>query len=406
MTRHPRLWLAILALGLAGCARDPLVLGLESEEAIDQILADVEQGLPGIEQAVAQGRAAKDAGNEAANETIIDPAYTQAVEWREKLAPLAYSNRGSEPRVSGLWERVTRAERELLAVALAPPRSGAIRYPPGIGQYWFRYRVLTPVHGWALALALIGTAVVFFLLLGGLQRLGSGARRRLTVVCTFIAGLFYLVAFFWPQASNPLKAYETPLGNFNLVMGGFAVGLGVINLCSVHGKVLLRRGPGSLNSLAFFVGFIGMVVFGLWQMYVPVEDNAPALPLVTAAYKVLFDGLLQPLLATTFSLLGFFIVSAAYRAFRIRNTEAALMTVVAFLVMLGSVPFGQILTAWIPVDSAFGWLRLERLTNWLLTTPNAAAFRGILFGATVGSLALSLRVWLSLERGSYFGKEF
>ncbi len=279
--------------------------------------------------------------------------------------------------------------------------------PPGLWQEWFAAHVFAPIERrpffW---LALLLTVVVYFGLLAGLQQLGSAARRRLTVVCTFIAGLFYLFAFFIPEPINLVKGYEQPLGSFLLAVGGFTIGLGVINLVTVHGKVLLRAQAGWHNSLAFFAGFLGMAVFGIWSMYLPQEDGATSLPLAQAAYRFLFEGLLTPLQATTFALLGFFIVSAAYRAFRIRTVEAGLMTVVAFLVMLGQVPLGQMLTNGIEPTSFLAGLRLENITNWLLTSPNAAATRGILFGAATGGFALSLRVWLSLERGSYFGKEF
>jgi len=50
-------------------------------------------------------------------------------------------------------------------------------------------------------------------------------------------------------------------------------------------------------------------------------------------------------------------------------------------------------------------LRLEVIKEWLLTVLNAAALRAIAFGLGIGSLAISLRIWLSLERGAYFEKE-
>ena len=56
-------------------------------------------------------------------------------------------------------------------------------------------------------------------------------------------------------------------------------------------------------------------------------------------------------------------------------------------------------------SSFAGNFRIERIANWLLTVINASAQRGILFGLTVGGLAVSLRYWLSLERGAYFDKE-
>ncbi len=276
----------------------------------------------------------------------------------------------------------------------------------GFLQQWFATHVFVPLEGIWFWLAAAGTVAGFFLVVAGLQKLGSAARRRLTVVCTFVAGLFYAVSYFWPEQGNPLKDYEQPLGNFLMVLGAFTVGLGIINLVSVHGRTLVQRRPGMPNALAFFLGFIGMAVFGIWSMSETPDDASGQLPLATAVYHILFDGLLNPLQATTFALLGFYIVTAAYRAFRIRTVEAGLMTIVAFLVMLGQVPVGQSLTGFLPETGPWSLFRLENFSNWLLTVPNTAASRGILFGSAVGSFALSLRVWLSLERGSYFGKEF
>lgn len=408
-----RLLLLTLCAGLlSGCARRPELLGFEDAAAIDTLLQQAEEAVPQLEQAATEGLAAKQAlgGAEPAEgedpNAAIDPAYSEAVSLRGKLAPLAYSSQGGDARVADVWGRVRAAERDLLAAGRMKPVSAALTQPAGLGQYFLAYKVFAPLEGFQFWLMVILATATFFGTLYVLQQLGSTARRKLTVACTFVAGLFYLVSFFVPQTINPVKSYETPLGNFLLVVGGFTVGLGVINLSMSHGKALMRARPGWINSLGFFLGFLGMAIFGIWNMYLEPVEGAATVPFATAGYKLLFDGLLTPLQSTTFALLGFYIVTAAYRAFRIRTVEAGLMTVIAFLVMLGQVPLGQALTNFLPADGVFASLRLENVANWLLTIPNTAATRGILFGSVTGSFALSMRVWLSLERGSYFGKEF
>jgi hypothetical protein len=118
-------------------------------------------------------------------------------------------------------------------------------------------------------------------------------------------------------------------------------------------------------------------------------------------YRLFFDGLFVSLGSAMFSLLGFYIASAAYRAFRIRSAESALMMLAALLVMLGQIPFmlfgsgevGQYL------HHLFPSVRL-----WLLTVPNSAAFRAIEIGAAIAALIIGFRMWFSIESESFATK--
>jgi hypothetical protein len=106
----------------------------------------------------------------------------------------------------------------------------------------------------------------------------------------------------------------------------------------------------------------------------------------------------NPLQAAMFSLLAFYIASAAFRSFRIRNIEATILLGAAIIVMLGRIPFGEMILSWIPGGERV----MPSLTEWIMNTPNAAAQRGIIIGAALGAAALSLRVILGIER-SYLG---
>jgi hypothetical protein len=109
--------------------------------------------------------------------------------------------------------------------------------------------------------------------------------------------------------------------------------------------------------------------------------------------------------ATMFSIIAFYIVSAAYRAFRIRSTEATILLVSAGIIMLGQVAIGQAITNAIPNEGLTANLRVENMANWILKKVNSPAIMAIDFGLGVGGLATALRLWLSLERGSYFEEE-
>jgi hypothetical protein len=116
-------------------------------------------------------------------------------------------------------------------------------------------------------------------------------------------------------------------------------------------------------------------------------------------YSILFNGLFVPLGSAMFALLGFYVASAAYRAFRVKSLEAGLLVFTALLVILGQVP--------LPLGESTDYIapHLAELRSWLLTIPNSAAFRAITVGASVGILVMAFRMWLSIESSSFSGSK-
>ncbi len=201
------------------------------------------------------------------------------------------------------------------------------------------------------------------------------------------------------------------------MIASFAIGLGVISLVQLHSRNIARQRPSWGYSVGLLVSFVAMTVFGIMNEYYSSVTVIPAVPGIWASqnahgmFLFLFNGGFSNLASATFSMIAFYIASAAYRAFRIRSLEATLLMIAALIVMLGSVGFGTAITAGIPLTAGDGsenfWanFRLEKITQWLLLEVNTPAQRGILFGLTLGLLATSLRYWLSLERGAYFDTE-
>lgn len=249
-----------------------------------------------------------------------------------------------------------------------------------------------------------------FAILGAMQAAPRRARKPLIALFTFLGGLYYVAEFFWPAhgtpPKNPLTDYTEFVANLSAVISSFGIGIGVISLMQLHGRAVARQRPGWGNSVALIVSFLLMTVFGIAKEYYPTSRLLYFRS--DTIHHFLFDGGLVNLGAATFSLIAFFIASASYRAFRVRSLESTLLMVAALIVMLGSVSFGTTLTNWLPTDTdryPQANFRIENIAQWLLTKVNAPAQRGILFGLTVGGLAVSLRLWLSLERGAYFDKE-
>ncbi|MBV9852183.1 MAG: hypothetical protein JO250_21160 [Armatimonadetes bacterium] len=269
--------------------------------------------------------------------------------------------------------------------------------------------------------------VFVFAILAVLQAAPKTWRKSIIAVFTFLGGIYYAVEFFWPAdkigpnaGENWLTPYQPFVANLSAVVGSFSVGIGMISLLQFHTRAIARQRAGWGNSVALILCFAAMLTFGLLNQYAPHLTIIPPLlpfgPFAPRAqnshdvFNFLYLGGYANLDAATFSLIAFYIASASYRAFRVRSWESTLLMVSALIVMLGAT-FGAAITGGIHpylspgVENPWANLRIERLSEWLLTQINAPAQRGILFGIYVGGLAVSLRLWLSLERGAYFDKE-
>lgn len=108
-------------------------------------------------------------------------------------------------------------------------------------------------------------------------------------------------------------------------------------------------------------------------------------------FMYIYKNVYEPLSSTMFSLLAFFIASAAFRAFRAKTFEAGLLLVSAFLVMLGRVPIGTAI-----------WDQLPAITDWIMAVPNTAGQRAIMIGAALGVVSASLKILVGIER-TYLG---
>lgn len=242
-------------------------------------------------------------------------------------------------------------------------------------------------------------------------------RKTLIIILTFLGGLYYFLEFYLPDENmllgRHLTEWNSDIGDVVAVVSAFAVFLGMINLMRAHSLRIMRLRPGWHNSVATLVTIVLMFGAIAWaQMQTQAGYGKPTGSLVERmAYgefweKLLFDAIRAPLDATVFALLAFYIASAAYRAFRVRSVEATLMMGVAFFVMLGQMPWAAQFTEPLRESATWSWADLTNIKEWIKDVWNSAAQRGILFGVMIGTLAMSIRIWLSLERGSFFEDEF
>lgn len=285
------------------------------------------------------------------------------------------------------------------------PTFAAVSHAPSI-FYRLSHDLMPVVHFFVIILLL---TMAFIGLMWVLHQTSSQVKKWLTIVCTFIAGLYFLLEYFLPTKFNSktgsneniITPSVTPVSDFFIQLTIWLILLGLISLLIVHGRKLIQRSYDWYHSLAFFIALIAMLVLGFWSNMGEITHPS----VVYKFYTSLFYGLLLNLDAAVFSLLAFYIASAAFRAFRIRSLESALLMLSALIVMVGLVNLGSGLTDHIPVDSPLAFLRVDRFYTYILSAINMPVQRAITYGVSIGALAMSLRLWLSLERGIFFAQE-
>ncbi len=211
-------------------------------------------------------------------------------------------------------------------------------------------------------------------------------KRAFPVAITMAVGLVMIGKFFFEE-SKVVTRVGDEIEKWAFVVAALAYLLGIANLTRVNAKVVLRRGKDWPYKLVLLLGMYGMIVAGLAE-YAAWGSDLGASSGRFSLFNWSFRYVMTPLASTMFSLLAFFIASAAFRAFRARSIEAALLLAAALAVMLGRVPLGSLVTG----GFASG------LQVWILTTPSLAGQRAIIIGAGIGLVGAALRIVLGIER--------
>lgn len=206
-------------------------------------------------------------------------------------------------------------------------------------------------------------------------------KRTFPLLLTFFLGVTFTAQYYIPHPAS--EALLSEVSVWGQIIGGFAILLGVGSLIRSHYLKIKRREAGWGYSGVMFLSMLIMLVAGFWS----------GGKTESTSFGWLYNYVFVALQGTMFSLLAFFVASAAYRAFRARTPEATVLLLAAILVMWGRVPLGEYLIAGV-----------GQIAEWIMSVPNTAAQRGILIGVSLGGIATSIKIICGVER-SYLGKD-
>lgn len=207
-------------------------------------------------------------------------------------------------------------------------------------------------------------------------------KRDLPVAIVFITGVVMIAAFFIQAPEIYLADAAGNLALVASVIAAYATIMGIVSVMIMHGKHVQKRTKGqwiySVILLVLLVIMIGVGMIGR---------------LGTHPYFMwLYQFPLLSIDTTIYSVLAFYIASAAFRALKIKSVEGCILVVAGVFLMLMNAPVGAAI-----------WTGFPLIGTWIMNVPNGAAFRGFIIGSSVGAVAMTLRVLIGRERGSLGG---
>lgn len=205
-------------------------------------------------------------------------------------------------------------------------------------------------------------------------------------IIIFSMGFFYAFVYYIriPAAGN-LQSVADQLFTYltSILTATFAVGM--INLTRAHVNNVKNKRPIWRYSVILLVSMYVMAVASVIASPFSLDPKSAVIPQSVYAvfypfWQFLYYNILVSINATLFSLLAFFIASAAYRAFKARSLETSILLAAGLLVIIGQAPISNLV-----------WPGFSAIRDWIMAYPNTAGQRGILIGSALGILAFSVR---------------
>ena len=204
-------------------------------------------------------------------------------------------------------------------------------------------------------------------------------KKTIPLIIVIAGGIVWLLWVFIPHRVMADDFYYKFYMPWARAMAPFAIILGVFSLSMMHTAKIRRRAPKWQYSYFFFAGFIATSLAG----FIGGTQKG-------GLYMWMFENMAMPMSATMFSLLAFYMASAAYKAFRARSAEATVLLLAAIVVMLAQVPIGvkiSVFAKHFPMD---------------IGRPQPGSQTWYHAGVGLGSVATTLKIMLGIER-SYLG---
>lgn len=201
-------------------------------------------------------------------------------------------------------------------------------------------------------------------------------RREIPILLVSVSGIIATLDYFIKAPEVGLRPFMTSILDTVAVIVAFLLIYSATFAAMQGARRVIRRQPewylGGWRVFCFLIMFAVGVIPPILQ---------------SEQYTWLYTNVQLPITSTMFAYLGFFILSAAFRAFRARTTETAVLLICGIFAILGNTPMAASL-----------WDGFPELAAWLRAYPTGAGMRGLIIGAGIGAVILGIRVLLGREK--------
>ena len=196
---------------------------------------------------------------------------------------------------------------------------------------------------------------------------------QLPIYLTALLGILMVLEHFFPMP-GAVTGFNVTIRSFVTVVSAAALMLGIIFLTISHARTISEQKSGWYYNIIYMVSLLITIAFGLMGVR-------------NESFLFIYNNMTAPIGAALYSLTAFYITSAAYRVFRARNWNAAILLVCGFIVLTMLIPIGAIL---LPPVVPIG--------EWLRSFPSSAGFRGMIMGTSLGVMGLAVRVMTGRQK--------
>ena len=190
---------------------------------------------------------------------------------------------------------------------------------------------------------------------------------QLPIYLTALLGILIVLEHFFPMP-GVVTDFNVTTRSFVTVVSAAALMLGIIFLTISHARTISEKKSGWYYNIIYIVSLLITIAFGLMGVR-------------NESFLFIYNNMTAPIGAALYSLTAFYITSAAYRVFRARNWNAAILLFCGFIVLTMLIPIGAIL---LPPVVPIG--------EWLRSVPSSAGTRGMIMGTSLGVMGLAVRV--------------